>query len=75
MPEFCVSPKGRYLGSPQSLLIGARKPSTALLMAIQETNLVALDLPARGLGYEILGEWPRREQIAPSALRQLLKNS
>jgi hypothetical protein len=22
-------------------------------------NLVAVDMPARGLGYEILGEWPR----------------
>ncbi|MEX2126020.1 MAG: hypothetical protein WD795_19170 [Woeseia sp.] len=27
-------------------------------------NLVALDVPARGRGYEILGEWPRREQLA-----------
>jgi len=27
-------------------------------------NLVALDVPARGRGYEILGEWPGREQIA-----------
>ena len=26
-------------------------------------NLVALDVPARGRGYEILGEWPRREQV------------
>lgn len=27
-------------------------------------NLVALDMPARERGYEILGEWPRREQDA-----------
>jgi hypothetical protein len=26
-------------------------------------NLVALDVPALGRGYEILGEWPRREQV------------
>jgi hypothetical protein len=31
-------------------------------------NLVALHVPARGRGYEILGEWPRREQVTPSAL-------
>jgi hypothetical protein len=38
-------------------------------------NLVALDLAARGRGYAILGEWPRREQVASSAPGQLLKNS
>ena len=27
-------------------------------------HLVALDVPARGRGDEILGEWPRREQVA-----------
>jgi hypothetical protein len=26
-------------------------------------NLVAIDIPAREDGYEILGEWPRREQL------------
>lgn len=27
-------------------------------------NLVALHVPAQGRGYEMLGEWPRREQLA-----------
>jgi hypothetical protein len=26
-------------------------------------NLMAVDMPAQESGYEILGEWPRREQL------------
>ncbi len=32
-------------------------------------NLVALDVPARGRGYEILGEWPRREHQVTKGFR------
>lgn len=36
-------------------------PCVGLNKVAMPGNLVALDVPVRGRGYEILGEWPRRE--------------
>ncbi|MGH8194102.1 MAG: hypothetical protein ACREQ8_06860 [Woeseiaceae bacterium] len=44
-------------------------PCIGLNKVAMPGNLVALDVPARGRGYEILGEWPRREHQVTKGFR------